>query len=70
MTLETCVAQRIAQALQGLEHGSIQLVIHDAQIVRIERIEKVRLSVTAQAWKSQLGRPADSSEARRDESVS
>lgn len=47
--LSSDLAQQLEQALQGLTHGSIQLVVHDSEVVRIERIERVRLSVSAQA---------------------
>lgn len=56
------VARRIAQALDGLEHGSIQLVVHDSQIVRIERIERVRLTVSTEARQQLSGQPTDSPE--------
>ena len=66
--LDNRVAQRIEQALQGLEHGSVQLVVHEAQVVRIERIEKVRLTVSTEAWKTPLRQPTDSPEVCREES--
>ncbi len=66
--LERHVSQRIEQALKDLEHGSVQLVVHDSQIVRIERIEKVRLTVSAEAIKSQVRQPTDSPEVCREES--
>ncbi|MDI3257907.1 MAG: YezD family protein [Kyrpidia sp.] len=33
---------RIMEALEGLEYGSVQIIVHDAQIVQIERTEKRR----------------------------
>lgn len=66
--LDNAVARRIEQALQGLEHGSVQLVIHDAHVVRIERIEKVRLTVSTEAWKTPLRQPTDSPEAAHEKS--
>ena len=65
--LDNRVASRIEQALQGLEHGSIQLVIHDAQVVRIERIEKVRLTVSTEALIKSARQPTDSPEVCREE---
>ena len=41
--------RRLEGALRRLRHGSVQLVVHDGQIVRIERIEHTRLTVTAEA---------------------
>ena len=66
--MEAQVAQRIEQALRGLEHGSVQLVVHDSQIVRIERVERLRLTVPAEAIKSQVRQPTDSPEVCREES--
>ncbi len=34
--------QRILRALEGLEYGSVQIVVHDSQITQIERVEKQR----------------------------
>ncbi len=34
--------QRIVRALDGLEYGSVQIVVHDSQITQIERLEKHR----------------------------
>lgn len=34
---------RILRALQGLEYGSVQIVVHDSKITQIERTEKQRL---------------------------
>jgi len=47
--LSTALTQRIERALRGLQHGAVQLVIHDAQVVRIERVERVRLTVSPEA---------------------
>ncbi|MBX6395737.1 MAG: YezD family protein [Alicyclobacillaceae bacterium] len=33
---------RIIEALEGLEYGSVQIIVHDAQIVQIDRTEKRR----------------------------
>ena len=34
----------IEQALKALRYGSVQLIVHEGQVVRIERIERIRLS--------------------------
>jgi hypothetical protein len=39
--------ERIAQALQGIRFGAVEVVIHDGRIVQIERKEKVRLDLGA-----------------------
>ncbi len=57
------LTQQLTQALQGLTYGSIQLIVHDSQVVRIERIERVRLSVSAQALtEDKVRQPTDSPE--------
>jgi hypothetical protein len=33
----------LTRALQGLHYGSVEIVIHDAKVVQIERKEKLRL---------------------------
>ncbi|USG66629.1 YezD family protein [Brevibacillus ruminantium] len=37
--------QRILKALDGLEYGSVQIVVHDSQITQIERLEKLRFQL-------------------------
>ncbi|MCG3153943.1 MAG: hypothetical protein DKINENOH_00533 [bacterium] len=37
------LAQTICNALQGIRFGSVEIIIHDAQVVQIERKEKIRL---------------------------
>jgi hypothetical protein len=34
---------RILEALRGLRFGSVEVQVHDAQVVRITRTEKVRV---------------------------
>jgi hypothetical protein len=61
------VERRILQAVRSLEYGSIEIVVHDARVVQIERREKVRFDKRA-------GEPGDGvpdwpprhSETRRD----
>ncbi|AKO94450.1 MULTISPECIES: YezD family protein [Priestia] len=33
---------RIVQSLQGIEYGSVEIVVHDSQITQIDRLEKQR----------------------------
>lgn len=33
----------IQKALEGLRFGSVQLIVHEGQLVRIERLERIRL---------------------------
>jgi hypothetical protein len=48
------VAREILSAIDGLNFGSVEIVVHDSRVVQIERRERVRLdSVPAsQACKS------------------
>ena len=41
------VERRILQAVRSLEYGSIEIVVHDARVVQIERREKVRFDKRA-----------------------
>ncbi|MFM1655117.1 YezD family protein [Brevibacillus sp. B_LB10_24] len=41
-TLDEESLGRIVRALQGLEYGSVQIVVHDSKITQIERTEKHR----------------------------
>jgi len=66
--LAPAVARQLEQALQGLQYGSIQLVVHDAQIVRIERVERVRLTAPAEAPSTPTGQPTIPMEVRLDAS--
>ena len=54
----------LEHALRDLQYGSIHLVIHEAQIVRIERIERTRLTVSPEAIDHSLGQPTASMEVR------
>ena len=40
--LNTEVSRQIATVLQGIRFGSVEIVIHDGNIVQIERREKLR----------------------------
>ncbi|CAM3541363.1 YezD family protein [Hydrogenibacillus schlegelii] len=37
----------IEKALEGLEYGTVQITVHDGQIVQIDRTEKMRFPVAA-----------------------
>jgi len=62
--LPPLIVRQIERALRGLQYGSVQLVIHDAQVVRIERIERIRLTGTPEAQAEALGRPTTTPEVR------
>ena len=37
------IAREVETALRDLQYGSVHLVVHDAQVVRIERVERISL---------------------------
>ncbi len=37
------LAQQVLRAVRGLRYGSVEITIHDGEVVQIERREKVRL---------------------------
>ncbi|GEC89589.1 YezD family protein [Brevibacillus brevis] len=43
ISLDDLLLEKIARALNDLEYGSIHIVVHDSQVVQIERTEKYRL---------------------------
>ena len=40
---ETVILREIQSALQGLRFGSVEITVHNGQVVQIERKEKFRL---------------------------
>ncbi len=38
------VMREVLAALRGLRYGSVEIVVHDSEVVQIERREKVRLA--------------------------
>lgn len=62
--LSQTLARQLARALRGLQYGSLQLVIHEGQVVRIERIERTRLTVSPEAAMIDAGEPTIPTEAR------
>ena len=63
--MSPAVCEHLEQALRGLRYGTVQLVVHDAQVVRIERIERIRLTGSPEAFSDQpRGRPTPMTEDR------
>lgn len=54
------VLKAVEQALQGLRYGTVQLIVHDGELVRIERIEKIRLTGSSGGQTQTPGRPTPS----------
>ena len=48
------VIEQILHALEGLEYGSVNITVHDAQITQIDRIEKHRFTLAPSLEKSKL----------------
>ncbi|MWV14596.1 sulfur starvation response protein OscA [Pseudomonas sp. L-22-4S-12] len=44
---EAGLLREIQAALQGLRFGSVEITVHNAQVVQIERKEKIRLQAPA-----------------------
>lgn len=45
---EATILREIQAALQGLKFGSVEITVHNGQVVQIERKEKFRLSPQTQ----------------------
>jgi hypothetical protein len=41
------ILKEVAQAIRSIRYGTVQLVIHEARVVQIEKTEKVRLGKKA-----------------------
>ena len=41
-SLDQQVIDKIADLLEGLEFGTVQITVHDSQITQIDRLEKYR----------------------------
>ena len=41
------IEEAILLALKGLRYGSVEIMVHDSQVVQIERKEKTRFDSTA-----------------------
>jgi len=65
--LPATIANELAAALRGLRYGSIQLIVHDAKVVRIERVERIRLTDSSEAPVVTSGQPTTIEEVRRHE---
>ena len=59
------LAAALERALRGLRYGTIQLVVHESKVVRIERTERVRLTGTPEAAAATPGQPTLTTEVCR-----
>ena len=44
---EASILREIQAALNGLKFGSVEITVHNGQVVQIERKEKIRLQVAS-----------------------
>lgn len=47
LELDEVWVDRIKQILDGLEYGSVQIVVHDGKITQIDKTERKRFETTA-----------------------
>jgi len=66
MRLSAAIVKELESALRALRYGSIQLVVHDAKVVRIERIERIRLTDPSEAHPISHGQPTPPTEVWQD----
>ena len=57
MTLSPATTQQLERALRGLQYGTIQLVVHEGRVVRIERLERIRLTDPSEALSDTVSQP-------------
>ena len=49
------LVERIVQAVEGIRYGNVQITIHDGKVVRIERVERIRLTGSPEAFNTLSG---------------
>lgn len=49
LELDDIWVDRIKQMLNGLEYGSVQIVVHDGKIAQIDKTERKRFDTTSQS---------------------
>ena len=64
--LPASIVHQLETALRGLQYGSIHLVVHEARVVRIERVERIRLTGSPEADPTTFGRPTPATEVRHE----
>ncbi len=63
--LSSAITRELELALRNLRYGSIQMVVHDGNVVRIERIERIRLPAPPENFGGAQAGLTDFSEAQR-----
>jgi len=64
--LSSAITRELELALRNLRYGSIQMVVHDGNVVRIERIERIRLTDSSEAQPISRGQPTPPTEVCQD----
>jgi hypothetical protein len=59
--------KELERALRNLRYGTVQLIVHEAQVVRIERVERIRLTGSPEARRAPTGQPTPTAEVRPDD---
>ncbi len=49
--IDESLVERILRSLEGLEYGSVHIIIHDSKITQIERVEKQRFPLEKNSLK-------------------
>jgi hypothetical protein len=40
--LNPTILEQIAKAIRSIRYGTVQIVVHDARVIRLEKTEKIR----------------------------
>lgn len=62
---DASILPAVERALKGLDYGAVHLTVHDGHVVRIERIERMRLTDSSGSQKTLTGQPTPFREERR-----
>ena len=49
------IFRRLFALLKGLRYGSVHLIVHDGKVVRMERVERIRLTGSPEALDDNSG---------------
>ena len=47
VSLSPDVLRQIEQAVRSIRYGTVQVTVHDARVVQIDKLEKVRIALSA-----------------------
>ena len=49
------LVKHLVEAVKGIRYGSVQITIHDGKVVRIERLERIRLTDSSETIENRSG---------------